>query len=112
MDESTTHTSEDEIPDALKPMFWDCDIRHLSIKQHKSFIIRRLAGAGKWYAIVWLRKTFGDSTIAEWLRANRGGRLPPERLRFWQLVLDLPDDIVYQWVSEARGTQWERRVKH
>lgn len=32
----------------------------------------------------------GNGAIDAWLRTKRGGALGPRKLRFWELILDLP----------------------
>jgi succinate dehydrogenase flavin-adding protein (antitoxin of CptAB toxin-antitoxin module) len=100
----------DAIPDYIKRLFWDCNPDEVSLTQHRSFVIHRILDDGDWDAIQWLRRTIGDDAIREWIEARHGRGLSPRTLRFWQVVLDLPDDEVSPWVKSARESVWERRV--
>jgi len=58
---------------------------------------------------MWLRQTVGDPVIRDWFIEKRGGGLDPRRLRFWGLILDLPEAEVDEWVHKARQSTWRRR---
>jgi len=98
-----------ELPERLRNLFWDCDFDTVTWEKHRAFIIRRVLDRGDWDAIQWLRAAAGDQTIREWFLAKRGGGLDPRKLRFWELILDLPKEEADKWVAEARKTTWHGR---
>lgn len=102
--------SASKLPDDLRPLFWDCDFDAIRLGEYDNFIIRRVLGEGDWESIKWLRRTLGDDAIRQWFLAKRGGGLEPAKLRFWELILDLPKDDVDVWVREARGSIWHGRA--
>lgn len=97
------------VPARFAGLFWDCDFAGLSLVDHSAFIIRRVLDRGDWESIQWLRKTVGDQAIAAWFLQKQGGGLDPRKLRFWELVLDLPKAEVDAWVTAARASIWGRR---
>jgi len=91
-------------------LFWDCNPNTLDPIEHSGFMIGRILGDGDWSAIVWLRRNVGDRVIRDWLIAKQGGGLDPRRLRFWELILDLPGNQVDEWVTKARLSNWHNRM--
>jgi hypothetical protein len=98
------------LPENLRSLFWDCDFDSVDLFEHRRFVIRRILDQGDWQAITWLRKTVGDAAIRDWFLATNGRGLDPPRLRFWGLILDLPEDQVDEWVRKAKESPWDRRV--
>jgi len=98
------------LPEILRPFFWDYDFDSLDWENHRDFIIRRILKDGSWQAITWLRQQVGDESVRKWLMAHNGGRLSPRQLRFWQVLLDLPVRSVNRWVSAAEASVWGKRL--
>lgn len=99
-----------ELPSTLKIWFWDCDFSSLTWEEHGSFIIRRILDRGDWDTITWLRRAIGDGVLRDWFLAKSGGGLDPPKLRFWGLILDLPEQLVDEWVEKARSSIWHGRT--
>jgi hypothetical protein len=108
--EVTASTASDRLPEFLRRFFWDVPADALTWATWRNFIIGRLLRNGDGHAVEWLRAQLGDAALAEWLCANAGGRLPPARLRYWQLVLSLPAVDVDKWIAQHRGESWGTRV--
>ena len=99
------------LPESLESLFWDCDPHTLTWERNRSFIIRRILDRGSWDAIRWLRQAVGDQAIREWFLTKCGRGLDPRKLRFWGLILDLPEHKVDEWVREAEQSTWHQRVR-
>ena len=99
-----------QLPREFKSLFWDCDFQALDLRKHRSFVIRRILDRGDSDAFAWLRKTLGDNAIRDWLLQKKGGGLDPPKLRFWELILDLPSETVNEWIRKARENPWHRRT--
>ncbi len=99
-----------DLPPLFEGFFWDYDFRSLSWDSHRDFIIRRILQSGSWEALSWLRAQLGDPALRAWIEAHRGAGLSPRQLRFWELLLDMPHDLVTNWVEVARRSPWERRI--
>jgi hypothetical protein len=56
-----------------------------------------------------IRRHVGDEAIRDVLLSSRAQGLSPQRIRFWQLLLDLPAKVVNAWVRSARAGTWARR---
>ena len=97
------------LPEWLRTLFWDHDFAQLDWQQHRAFIIGRILEAGSWDAICWLRREVGDGVLREWIERSRGRLLSREQLRFWQVILDLPDDAVDAWLQTPERMIWEQR---
>lgn len=99
------------LPEAVRRYFWDVDVTALSWPRWREFIIRRLLRVGDWHAVQWLRAQVTPAELTEWLRAHQGGVLSPQRLRYWQLVLDLPASEVDEWIATASAESWGARIR-
>jgi hypothetical protein len=47
--------------------------------------------------------------MREWIRERRGRALSRKQLRFWQLILGLPEAEVDAWLEAREQDPWERR---
>jgi len=101
--------SLEPLPKSLKPFFWDYPFSKLSLKTDRDLIIRRVLSSGSWEAVLWLKKKIGDEDLKKWLIAHQGRGLNPRQLRFWGLVLELPERQVDVWVRAAKKAPWGRR---
>jgi len=99
----------DSLPAPLRPLLWDHRGRRLRLDRDRDFLVRRVLAEGGWSAIRVLRKRLGDAAIREVLLDSEARGLSPARIRFWQLVLDLPARRANAWVRAARGSSWDGR---
>lgn len=93
----------------LNPLFWDVDFETLSWEGHRNFIIQRVLMHGSLAMLRWLREKIGDQALADWIVMHQGGGLSPRQLRYWELILDLPNTQVDGWVEARRESIWENR---
>ncbi|HJW89553.1 MAG TPA: helix-turn-helix domain-containing protein [Anaerolineales bacterium] len=99
------------LPEMLEPLFWDLDFSALSWQADRDLIVRRILQKGGWPAVRWLRSFWGDQDVRRWLEEHAGGRLSPRQLRYWELVLNLPEQEVEVWIARAKDSLWEKRVQ-
>ncbi len=52
------------LPDLLRPFFWDQDFAALSWDNDRDFLVRRILQHGSWHAVCWLRTTLSDTCAA------------------------------------------------
>ena len=98
------------IPDKLRPLFWDCDFERLQWPNDMDFITGRILTSGEWESLQWLRSKTGDAALREWLITHNGGGLSPERLRFWELILPIPHQMVNSWIMKESRSIWRQRA--
>jgi hypothetical protein len=91
-------------------LFWDCDFATLDWQQHRDFIVRRVLASGTWDAVCWLRTRLGDPALAGWIGQHEGRSLSSQQLRFWELILDLPAELVNAWLQSDERRIWEGRA--
>jgi hypothetical protein len=72
-----------QLPEQLRPLFWDYAFSQLSLAKDRDLIIRRVLSNGSWDAVRWLR--------------------------FWGVLYDLPARQVNQWVKTAQTGVWGKR---
>ncbi len=100
----------DPMPEFLRPFFWDVDFDALRWEPYQDFIVRRVLQSGSWEAVCWLKRGLGDAWLRDWLLRHKGARLDPRRLRFWQVVLHLPERSVDRWLASAQNIPWMHRL--
>jgi hypothetical protein len=105
-----TQLSSATLPELLRPAFWDHDFDRLRWDEHCDFIAGRVLASGTWDQVRWLRVRLGDGGLRDWLLRHRGRGLDLRRLRFWQLILDLPAEEVDQWIAARAADPWEART--
>lgn len=102
-------SSPDDLPEPLRALFWDHDFAALDWRRDREFVIGRVLETGSWDAIRWLRREAGDQSLRDWILRHSGRSLSSEQLRFWQLILDLPADVVDVWLQSPERRIWENR---
>ena len=99
----------DSLPEMLRPLFWDSDFDQVLWRDHRDYLIGRILSAGTWDAICWLRARLGDGAFRQWIEQRQGRGLSSRQLRFWQLILDLPCELVDRWLESQGRRIWEGR---
>ena len=97
------------LPRSVASLFWDYPERRLSLARDRDLVIRRILAEGGLQHVRFIRRRVGDEAIrAELLRSQARG-LSPQRIRFWQLLLDVPARVANAWVRSARAGTWAGR---
>lgn len=99
------------LPPTLHHYFREYDPGRLRVVEDRPTIMLRLMESGEQDAIRWLRSTYGDGPLHEFVAARQGRGLSPKRLRYWELLLGLPGDDVSRWVASARAGTWYGRIQ-
>jgi hypothetical protein len=94
----------------LAPLFWDQPARALLMTRDREQIVRRVASEGGLGAIRLLRSRVGDEAIRDVILRTKARGLSPQRIRFWQLLLDVPARHADAWVRQARSGTWAGRA--
>jgi len=94
----------------MKNFFWDYPFRRLRIDKDRDLVISRLLDQGDWEAVQWLRMRLSDRDLKNWLLSRRGAGLSPRKLRFWELVLELPKRDVDDWLRSKTRQVWDQRA--
>lgn len=100
----------DSLPIPVKNLFWDYDAGALRWEDDRELIMARILASGPWDTVRWLRSTAGDRAIRRWIEEHEGRGLSPRQLRFWQVVLEIPEDRVDGWLRSERRGVWDRRT--
>ncbi len=98
----------ERLPESMRDLFWD-RFEDLAWPADRDFVIARVLSAGDWDSVTWLRERVDAGQLRQWLIKRRCRGLEARRIRFWELILDLPADQVEEWVREAREGVWENR---
>lgn len=99
-----------DLPGFLRPLFWDYEFDALTWEEDHDLVMKRILASGGWEAIRWLQSMAGDLNLKTWILNHKGAGLSPQRLRFWELILNLPHRQVNIWLASVRRKIWERRA--
>jgi hypothetical protein len=97
------------LPTAIGRIFWEHADGDVSWEAHRDYIVERVLARGDWDSICWVRRTAGDAVLREILIRTRGRWLSPQQLSLWELLLDLPEKLVYDWLHVPSRAIWDRR---
>lgn len=107
--EGSQGTSANDLTPELRRLFWEYDFDALSWERDGHFIIKRILTHGGLRDWLWLRGRVGDAALREWILGNNGAGMDKRRLRYWELILDLPGDEVSRWVAAQASSIWGTR---
>jgi len=104
---SATMDRAARLPSQLRPYFWDYDFHRLRWETDSDLIIARVMERGGLDA---MRDRAGDTALRQWLAARSGRGIGSHRLRYWELVLDVPHRQVTAWIEAQQDLPWSRRL--
>ena len=76
-----------QIPEFLRPYFWDVTFEELEIKTHAFLVIKRVLDRGNLVDIRWLVKTYGKEAIKKVVMETRDLARPTGN--FWADILGI-----------------------
>jgi hypothetical protein len=97
------------LPRSVASLFWDYPGRRLSLARDRELVVRRILAEGGLLHVRYIRRRVGDDVIRDVLQRSQARGLSPQRIRFWQLLLDVPVPLANAWVRSARAGTWARR---
>ena len=97
------------LPAYVRELFWEYRKGAVTWSKHRRFIIKRILSDGEWSALKWLRKNTTDKELRQWFRDTKGRALDPPKLRYWELILDLPKKEVDRWIRDMKKGPWHGR---
>ncbi len=98
------------LPQHLKKSFWDYEFHRLNWKDDRDLIISRILSSGDWEAVTWLRSKIDVVVLRQWITDHRGAGLTPQKLRFWELILNISHQQINSWLNDQERMIWAKRV--
>ena len=89
------------MPRSVASLFWDYPGKRLSLTRDRDLVVRRILAEGGLVHVRYIRRHVGDDGIRDVLQRSQARGLSPQRIRFWQLLLDVPRPFANAWVREA-----------
>jgi hypothetical protein len=80
------------IPERIKRLFWDVDKENVDIRDHRSYIIRRIMDFGNMDDVSWMRNVYTPDEIIEVVKKSRG--LSRKSAYFWSTYFNIPKEEV------------------
>ncbi|MCG8416906.1 MAG: hypothetical protein MJE77_03040 [Proteobacteria bacterium] len=84
-----------ELPEELRPFFWDTDFDRLSWEENFGYIVRRLLSVGGSGVISWLRDAIGDVPIRDAIVGSKARGLTYHQVAQW-----IPRSLYESWIAE------------
>jgi hypothetical protein len=70
------------LPEEIQKLFWEVDPTSVDPARHADYVMERVMSRGDWQAMAWLRRTYSQLELGEFLK-RRGQRLAPRDLAYW-----------------------------
>ena len=80
------------VPDEIASLFWEVDPRTIDVRLHADYVMERVMSRGTWRAMKWLRRTYPEPTLADFVRRRGRTCLPPREHAYWALVTGCDTD--------------------
>ena len=72
-------------------LFPEYDFESINLRDHRGVIIERVLERGSWEQARWLFATYGEASVAEWVRAHGYRLLSKRSFALWRLALGVTD---------------------
>jgi hypothetical protein len=92
----------DRMPTDTAWLFPEYDFETMDLQQHQAVIIERVLERGAWEQLRWLFATYGEATVAEWVRRHGFRLLSGRSFALWRLALGVTDYVAPAWAVEAK----------
>jgi hypothetical protein len=94
--------ADNRLPADSAWLFPEYDFDTMGVESHRSVIIERVLERGTWEQLRWLFATYGEASVAEWVRRHGFRLLSRRSFALWRLALDVVDYVAPEWAVEAR----------
>ncbi len=96
--------SKETIPESIKRLFWDADKEKIDIKDHRSYIVRRIMDFGNLDDVDWMLKAYTSDKIIQVVKKSRG--LSRKSATFWSIYFKIPREEI-----ECLKIPYQKRLK-
>ena len=105
------HNAAGELPEFLHGYFQEYEPSVISLEKHAGLVTGRIMERGTWRAMLWLRRTFSDAELRDYLQTRGRKILPARELNYWALICGIPEKTRNDWLREikCRKDTWSRR---
>ncbi len=98
-----------KVPKQFREVFWEVDAEKLDTEAYPEYIMERILEYGTLEGVKWLRKTFGDEKIKQYVTSRRARRrLSTRTINFWQIILNLSaEECMSVSLLKNRSPYWD-----
>lgn len=95
------------VPKQFHSIFWDVDPNILDTEEYPEYIMERILEYGTMESVKWMRKTFGDERIKQFILGKGRRRLSTLTINFWQTILEFkPEECIPISSLKNRSRFW------
>jgi hypothetical protein len=95
-------SAENNLPLDSAWLFPEYEFTYMNLENHRGVIIERILERGSWNQIRWLFKTYGENSVADWVRKHGFRLLSNRSFALWRLTLGINDHHAPEWVISAK----------
>ena len=92
----------DRMPADMAWLFPEYDFETIDLQHHQAVIIERVLERGAWEQLRWLFATYGEATVAEWVRRHGFRLLSRRSFALWRLALGVTHYVAPEWAVDAK----------
>ncbi len=97
-----------KVPKEFHDVFWEIEPEKLDTEENPEYIMERILEYGTLEGAKWVRRTFGDERIKEFIKGAGRRRLSTLTLNFWQKILKLkPEECMSIPSMKNRSPFWD-----
>lgn len=94
------------IPPGVRRLLWEYDLDRVDLPDElPDAVIERVMARGGWSEMQWLIHEIGLVRLRSVLDRRGARTLLPREIAFWGFACSAPDDLVQDWINEARNRQ-------
>lgn len=75
-----------KVPEEFHEFFWEVNAGKLDTERNPEYIIERILEHGTLDGVKWMRRTFGDKKIKEYIKTQGHRSLSSRTINFWQVI--------------------------
>jgi hypothetical protein len=80
------------LPPFVVRLLWDVDASSVDLRRDRALVLERVMSRGTWEAMKWLRATYPQVELAEFVRTQGARKLSPRDRAYWGLVCGVEID--------------------
>jgi hypothetical protein len=98
------------LPPRVADLLWEYEADVVDPERNRELLFARILSRGDWRSITWLRESYGDAAVREWLIRTRGRHLDRRAVRLWQAIWGLSGEEVDAWLAAPHRRIWDERT--
>lgn len=91
------------LPPDMEWLFPEYNFEAMDVRVHRGVIIERVLEKGSWEQLRWLFGTYGEKSVADWVRRHGFRLLSKRSFALWRLALGVTKYHAPSWAKTAKA---------